>query len=275
MKRSSFVDRKIKFREPSATLLESVRRENKHGRGGVSLVMEGLKDEIDMILVSEIIPYKNQARIIFDLESISGLADSIRSQGILQPLLVIPSSIESGKYEVVSGERRLRAAQEVGLDRVPCRILYSNQNPEEIALIENIQREDLHPIELSEAISHLVEKYPISQVEISKQIGLSKSQISQYMAISRLPRDIKDHLLLKKDIKLNKIRELAYLKDESVLREKVFGGSLKSDNLRSVVFLKFSSCAGTVRIDCDKTNLLSEEERKAFKLSLLEILEKL
>jgi len=121
-----------------------------------SIYTENFKGEFYNISVDKLIPFKNQARKIFDEKSMLNLAKTIKEHGIRQPLTVIPSDIREGCYEVISGERRLRAAKSIGMEKVPCIIIHDMLKAEEIALIENIQREDLHPVELLKAFSNLL-----------------------------------------------------------------------------------------------------------------------
>ena len=104
--------------------------------------------EFYMINVENLIPFKNQARIYFDDKEIENLSESIKRHGIRQPLTIIPYEDNKGIFEVISGERRLKAAKIVGLDKVPCIIIHDRNIAQEIAIVENIHRQDLHPIEL-------------------------------------------------------------------------------------------------------------------------------
>ena len=140
----------IKVREPADIL----RRKPKITERD-SLLSDLTGEEIAFIPIDQLIPFKNQARINFDEEKLRTLTNSIEEHGIRQPLTVLESDTEIGKYEVVSGERRLMALQRLNYSRVPCIIIFDRNKAEEIALIENIQRENLHPIELGRAYSRL------------------------------------------------------------------------------------------------------------------------
>src|SRR3990167_11470488 len=112
-----------------------------------SRVSIGFEDEVGEFYyfsVEDLIPYKNQARTIFDEEEINKLSETIKEHGIRQPLTILKSINSPNKYEVVSGERRLRAAKLVGLKKVPCIIIRDERHADEISLLENIQRQDLH-----------------------------------------------------------------------------------------------------------------------------------
>jgi len=133
--------------------------------------MEKFVGEYYFLSIEKLIPYQKQARRIFNEEEIQELAQTIKEHGIKSPLLVINSKNHQGSFEVVSGERRLRAAKIVGLTKLPCIIIDDNQ-AEEVALIENIQRENLHPIELADALAKLLdEKKHGQQIEMAEKIG--------------------------------------------------------------------------------------------------------
>ena len=149
---------------------------------------EGVKS----IPVGEIVSKGEQPRKEFDEEKIEELARSIRGSGIIQPIVVRK---KGDGYEIVVGERRFRAAKRAGLLEIPSIV---KQFPEEqlfdIALIENIQREDLNPIEEAEAYRAILERDTITQEELSKRVGKSRSYIANMVRILDLPDDIKDHV---------------------------------------------------------------------------------
>jgi ParB family chromosome partitioning protein len=162
----------------------------------LSLLCEGLRSEIVYLEIPLLVPYKYQARRSFNPEELQALADTIKEHGIRQPLTVLKSDIQEGFFEVVSGERRLRAAKLLGLKKVPCIILESRDQAEEIALIENIQRQDLHPIELAKALKTLIDKVGRgAQSGLEKKIGMSQSQISELLKLTELSERVQDHVL--------------------------------------------------------------------------------
>ena len=144
--------------------------------------------------VSLIDPNPFQPRQAFGDEEMADLISSIDANGLLQPLTIRES--ENGRYELVAGERRLRAAKALGLEEVPVYILSvdSDVNMMEYALIENIQREDLNPMEQAEAFALLHGKYDLKQEEIAQQVGMSRSAVANYLRILRLPSEIKTSL---------------------------------------------------------------------------------
>ena len=157
---------------------------------------EGYVD--DSISISKIKPNKNQPRKEFDKLKMEELKSSIQENGILQPIAV--REIKKNHYEIIAGERRYRAAKEIGLKTIPAYILSVDSESEimEYALIENIQRVDLDPIEESEAYALLKSKYNLSQNEISKKVGKSRSLIANSLRLLKLPTSIKDDIKRKK-----------------------------------------------------------------------------
>ena len=152
----------------------------------------------DSIAISKIKPNKNQPRKEFDELKMEELKNSIREKGILQPIAV--REIKKNHYEIIAGERRYRAAKEIGLKTIPVYILSVDSESEimEYALIENIQRVDLDPIEESEAYALLKSKYNLSQKEISKKVGKSRSLIANSLRLLKLPTSIKEDIKTKK-----------------------------------------------------------------------------
>lgn len=137
----------------------------------------------------EVEPNKNQPRMNFDDEKIDELANSIREYGVIQPIIVTK---KKDYYQIVAGERRWRAAKKAGLSEIPSIIRnYTEQKNKEVALIENIQREDLNPIEKAKALKEIIEKYGLTQQELADKIGISRSGIANTMRILNLdPRVI-------------------------------------------------------------------------------------
>ena len=151
-------------------------------------------NSIDHIQVSLITPNSKQPRQIFSDQQMSDLIESIRENGILQPLLVRP--INDGKYELIAGERRLRSAKTLKIDKVPVYILDVKSDEEmlKLALIENIQRDNLSSIEEAEGYAILKGKYSFSESDLAKKIGKNRSTIANKLRLIKLPPDIKDVL---------------------------------------------------------------------------------
>lgn len=138
----------------------------------------------------------DQPRRYFDKEKIGDLAASIREKGIIQPLIVRPSSDADGEYEIVAGERRWRAAQIAQLHDIPVIVRdYDDTEVLEIAIIENIQRADLNPIEEASGFDQLMEKFGHTQEKLADVLGKSRSHIANSIRLLRLPEDVQSHLV--------------------------------------------------------------------------------
>lgn len=134
-----------------------------------------------------------QPRKEFDEEALRELADSIRENGIIQPLAVRKNPDIDGEFEIIAGERRWRAAILAGLEEVPVIILdFNDQEASQAALIENIQRKNLNPIEEAEAFQALIDQFNLTQDELSKQIGKSRSHIANALRLLKLPTNVID-----------------------------------------------------------------------------------
>ena len=173
-----------------------------HGLGrGLDSLFAGTEDwgtSIQEIPVGELDPNPDQPRRTFSAESISQLADSIREQGVLQPLLVAPAG--SGRYMIIAGERRYRAGREAGLETLPCIVKDIDViRQREIALIENLQREDLNPIEAAKGIRALMDQCGYTQEKVSARLGKSRPAVANMLRLLQLPDEVtemvKDGLL--------------------------------------------------------------------------------
>ena len=140
--------------------------------------------------ISQIEPYGNQPRKYFDEAALHDLADSIREHGILQPLTV--RKLSSGYYQIIAGERRWRAARIAGLQQVPAVVIEADDRKmTELALIENLQREDLNPIEEAEGYKSLMENYQMTQEEAAARIGKSRSAVANSLRLLGLCADVR------------------------------------------------------------------------------------
>ena len=149
-------------------------------------------DEIREIQIDLIQPGRQQPRTTFDQAKLEELAQSIRTTGIIQPLLVRPSG---GLFELVAGERRWRAAQLAGLARIPAIVReIPDDNLLELALIENIQREELNPVEEANAYKRLIESLDLTQDEVARRVGRDRTFITNYLRVLKLPTDIQNLL---------------------------------------------------------------------------------
>lgn len=168
------------------------------GKGLGTLFSEEI-DEINEngiieVKISQVEPNKNQPRKSFDREKLETLADSIKEHGIIQPIIVTKS--EDGRYTIVAGERRWRASKIAGLTTIPVVVKeYTDQTVAEISLIENLQREDLNPIEEALGYKELSDTYGLTQDKISQKIGKSRSAIANAMRLLLLEDEIQQRLI--------------------------------------------------------------------------------
>tara|TARA_B100000965_G_C19557634_1_gene742959 strand:- start:629 stop:1489 length:861 start_codon:yes stop_codon:yes gene_type:complete len=145
------------------------------------------------IPIAKLRPSPLQPRRIFDKNSINELAESIKSKGLVQPILVRPSSTNEGDYEIIAGERRWRAAQVAQLHEIPAVVRNLNDAESlEIAIIENVQRSDLSPIEEAAGYKKLMENYDHTQEQLSEVVGKSRSHIANIIRLLGLPKSIQD-----------------------------------------------------------------------------------
>ena len=146
---------------------------------------------VDTLRLSQIEPNRDQPRKIFSEEALNELADSIREHGVLQPLLVRP--LPGGSYQLVAGERRWRASRMAGLQEVPVVIREMDEEQAmEIALIENLQREDLNAIEEATGYKQLMERYGMTQEQVAKRVGKSRPAIANALRLLNLPQKVMD-----------------------------------------------------------------------------------
>ena len=145
---------------------------------------------ISEVALSQIEANPNQPRREFDEKALEELAESIRNFGIIQPITL--RQISDDRYQIIAGERRWRATQMAGLQRIPAYIRTADdENMMQMALVENIQREELNPIEVALAYQHLIERYNLKQEELSEKIGKNRATIANTLRLLKLPADRK------------------------------------------------------------------------------------
>lgn len=153
--------------------------------GDTSDVQSEAASESNLIRITDIDPNKNQPRKLFFDDSLEELAESIRTHGILQPLAL--RRMEGGRYQIIAGERRFRAAKRAGLSEVPAVIVEADDREvAELALIENLQREDLNPVEEAEGFKALIEEFSLTQEEAAERLGKSRSSLTNAMRLLSL-----------------------------------------------------------------------------------------
>ena len=208
------------------------------GRGLGALIPGGSPSERKGVLnlgIEEIRPNRHQPRRHFDEGHIEELAESIRSKGVLLPLIVRRAN---DGYVLVAGERRWRAAQRAGLRELPVMVReVSEKEAFELALIENIQREDLNPVEEAEAYKRLIEEHGLTQEELATRVGKDRSTVANALRLLRLPDPIKEAIVAGQ-LSMGHARALLAISDESDLRraaEKVIADGLSVRAVEALV----------------------------------------
>ena len=180
-------------------------------------IMDMKEGAATTLRISEIEPRGDQPRKQFDREALEALADSIAAYGVLQPILVRPNPNFEGNYEIVAGERRWRASKMAGLTEIPAIVLDGDDlKTAQIALIENVQREDLNPVEEAFGYQALIDRFDMTQEEVAKQVGKSRPAIANMLRLLDLPDQVLD-LLKDGDISAGHARALLGLKDEALI----------------------------------------------------------
>jgi ParB family chromosome partitioning protein len=160
--------------------------------------------------VNAVVPNPRQPRTKFSKESLHDLAESIKVQGVIEPIL---TRMRNGKYELVAGERRLRAAKLAGIAAIPAIVKeFTDEQSLELSLIENLQREDLNPMDEAEGYARLASEFGMTQENIAKQIGKDRSTIANILRLNSLPKPIKDSLR-KTEISVGHARPLLTIED--------------------------------------------------------------
>lgn len=163
------------------------------GKGLAELIGEQAEPTIQEVPVSSIEPNQRQPRTHFDEAALAELAESIREHGLLQPLVVRP--LAEGTFELIAGERRLRASKIAGLRNVPVVVrAASNRASLEMALVENLQREDISPLESAKAYRKLQDEFGLTQEEVAEKVGKARATVANTMRLLKLPRTVLDGL---------------------------------------------------------------------------------
>lgn len=182
-------------------------------------ILESKKGAAENIRISDIEPRHDQPRKTFDKEALELLADSIAAYGVLQPIIVRENPISEGTYEIIAGERRWRASKMAGLTEIPAVIFDGDElKSAQVALIENIQREDLNPVEEAMGYGALIDKFGLTQDQIAKQVGKSRPAIANMMRLLKLPESILE-MLRDETITEGHARALLGLENEELMLE--------------------------------------------------------
>jgi ParB family chromosome partitioning protein len=185
---------------------------------GENYFVEGMMDgeTSSNVLLSEIVPNPYQPRKNFNIEQLQELADSIKEHGVITPIIVV---MEDGKYVLIAGERRLRASKLAGLEVIPAIIRdYTESQMMEIALLENIQREDLTPIEVAYSYKSLIDKLELTQDQLAKRVGKSRSHVTNMLGLVYLPNVVQD-MVNAGHISMGHARVLSKLDDQDKILE--------------------------------------------------------
>jgi len=162
------------------------------GRGLSSLIGETkIESKTNKLLISEIIPNKFQPRKNFDQENLDDLTNSIKERGVIQPIIVRKSDSNNSQYEIIAGERRWLAAKKAGLHDIPVVVTEADDLKSlEFAIVENVQRHDLNPLEEAQGYKRLIDEFSYDQEKVSKFIGKSRSYITNSLRLLNLPREV-------------------------------------------------------------------------------------
>ena len=237
------------------------------GRGLSSLIGDSeLSDGKSKISVSSIVRNKYQPRKKFDKESLEELTNSIKERGMIQPILVRRSEDQDGKYEIVAGERRWQAAQNAGLHEVPAIIIKAdNLKSLEFAIIENVQRKDLNPIEEAEGYKRLIDDFRYDHEKVAKFIGKSRAHISNCLRLLSLPKEVIE-LIVEEKISQGHAKILVGLENALLLAKKVISKKLSVRQTENLVrLIKSKKNYSTKRKD---SNILSIEEELSNKIGM-------
>ena len=206
------------------------------GRGLSSLIGDNdVSDSKTQISISSIIRNKYQPRKNFAKDSLEELTNSIRARGIIQPIIVRKSDDHNDKFEIVAGERRWQAAQNAGLHEVPVVVIKAdNLKSLEFAIVENVQRKDLNPIEEAEGYKKLIDDFGYDQDKVSKFIGKSRSHVSNFLRILTLPEKIKK-LISEEKLTQGHAKILVGLDNAELLADKVVQKELSVRQIENLV----------------------------------------
>jgi ParB family chromosome partitioning protein len=213
------------------------------GRGLSSLIGDVQTNESNSKMsISSIIRNKYQPRKKFDKESLEELSNSIKERGIIQPIVVRRSNSQNDKYEIVAGERRWQAAQNAGLHEVPVIIInVDNLKSLEFAIVENVQRKDLNPIEEAEGYKRLIDEFNYDQEKVAKFIGKSRAHISNCLRLLSLPKEVIE-LVIEEKISHGHAKILVGLENAFFLAKKIIDKKLSVRQSESLIrALKFNT----------------------------------
>ena len=215
-------------------------------------------DKINRVAISDLIRNPYQPRETFNKAKLEELSNSIKKNGIIQPIAVRPNKSEAGKYEIVAGERRWLAAQKAGLHDIPVTVLdLSDVESLEVAIVENIQRDDLNPIEEARGYKRLSQEFNYDHEHISKLMSKSRSHVSNTLRLLTLPQDIIS-MLEEGSLTSGQARPLIGLINASEIAEEIVA---KNYSARKVEYLVKSKKESKIKDKTRDANILKAEDR--------------
>ncbi|MCB0333670.1 MAG: ParB/RepB/Spo0J family partition protein [Bdellovibrionales bacterium] len=198
----------------------------------------GISERIKYIELSAVVAHENQPRQHFDESEIDELAESIKTLGVLQPVLLRPKKGADGTYEIIAGERRWRAATQAGLSRIPAIVReLDDRETLEVAIVENVQRSNLSPLEEADAYQRLIDEFSLSQREVAEKVGKDRASIANYLRLLKLPKQVRE-LLADEKISMGHAKAILTVKEPTAqvsLANKVVDEGLSVRALESIV----------------------------------------
>ena len=230
------------------------------GRGLSSLIGETkVENQTNKLLLSEIIPNKYQPRKNFDEENLNDLTNSIKERGVIQPIIVRASNSENSKFEIIAGERRWLAAKKAGLNEIPVVVTEADDLKSlEFAIVENVQRHDLNPLEEAQGYKRLIDEFNYDQEKVSKFIGKSRSYITNSLRLLNLPKEVLTYVEQKK-ITAGHAKILVGLENATFIADKIIEKKLSVRQAENFVkIFKGKKGAKNKLIDPNIKNLENE-----------------
>ena len=236
------------------------------GRGLSSLIGETkVETKTNKLSLSEIVPNKYQPRKDFDEDNLEDLTNSIKERGVIQPIIVRESNSENSKFEIIAGERRWLAARKAGLHEIPVVVTEADDLKSlEFAIVENVQRHDLNPLEEAQGYKKLIDEFSYDQDKVSKFIGKSRSYITNSLRLLNLPSDVLN-LLEKNKISPGHAKILVGLENASFVANKIIENKLSVRQSENFVKLLKKSKKKEISKD---PNIRSLEETISSKIGL-------
>ena len=224
------------------------------------------EETIKMVAIKELFPSRFQPRRVFKPEAIQDLVASIKTKGVLQPLLVRPKNL--GGYEIIAGERRFRASQLAGLLQIPVIVKdFNDKDALEVALIENLQREDLNPIEEGEAYARLMKEFTYTQETLAEVLGKSRSYIANTLRLLELPQTIQK-MLEEKQITPGHARTLVGVPKAEELALQIINQGMTVREAEKIVEVKKHPNKKTVQMNEKDEDIQSLEQDLSQKLGM-------